>query len=189
MLSDWSLCRTFLSFFCLSLLFSFQLFITLPLLLNHKGKICCLFTSKQDIFPQLISRSTFLLSLNKCHQVLFQNPLINELTLSLQSCWDNAVFAVIELKFFSFFQRKGYHQFFISSLFWNELNVHYAHSCHSSALNTFLFLQWFDLEEVTTGKLHLKLEWLSLYPSAEKLDQVCTNSLTDTDRDDLTITS
>ncbi|XP_050971810.1 extended synaptotagmin-2 isoform X1 [Labeo rohita] len=32
--------------------------------------------------------------------------------------------------------------------------------------------EWFDLEEVTTGKLHLKLEWLSLYPSTEKLDQV-----------------
>ncbi|XP_051755892.1 extended synaptotagmin-2 isoform X2 [Ctenopharyngodon idella] len=32
--------------------------------------------------------------------------------------------------------------------------------------------EWFDLEEVTTGKLHLRLEWLSLYPSAEKLDQV-----------------
>ncbi|XP_039511522.1 extended synaptotagmin-2 [Pimephales promelas] len=32
--------------------------------------------------------------------------------------------------------------------------------------------EWFDLEEVTTGKLHLRLEWLSLYPSGEKLDQV-----------------
>ncbi|XP_051503708.1 extended synaptotagmin-2-like isoform X2 [Myxocyprinus asiaticus] len=32
--------------------------------------------------------------------------------------------------------------------------------------------EWFDLEEVTTGKLHLRLEWLSLYPSSEKLDQV-----------------
>uniref|UniRef100_A0A673LW36 Extended synaptotagmin-2-like n=1 Tax=Sinocyclocheilus rhinocerous TaxID=307959 RepID=A0A673LW36_9TELE len=32
--------------------------------------------------------------------------------------------------------------------------------------------EWFDLEEVATGKLHLRLEWLSLYPSAEKLDQV-----------------
>ncbi|KAK7176245.1 hypothetical protein R3I93_000490 [Phoxinus phoxinus] len=32
--------------------------------------------------------------------------------------------------------------------------------------------EWFDLEEVTTGKLHLRLEWLSLYPSDEKLDQV-----------------
>ncbi|XP_055062954.2 extended synaptotagmin-2-B isoform X1 [Misgurnus anguillicaudatus] len=32
--------------------------------------------------------------------------------------------------------------------------------------------EWFDLEEVATGKLHLRLEWLSLYPNAEKLDQV-----------------
>lgn len=42
-----------------------------------------------------------------------------------------------------------------------------------------VFLQWFDLEEVATGKLHLRLEWLSLYPSAEKLDQVYTRTLTD----------
>ncbi|XP_051559944.1 extended synaptotagmin-2-like isoform X2 [Myxocyprinus asiaticus] len=35
--------------------------------------------------------------------------------------------------------------------------------------------EWFDLEEVTTGKLHLRLEWLSLYPSSEKLDQVLKN--------------
>lgn len=32
--------------------------------------------------------------------------------------------------------------------------------------------EWFDLEEVMTGKLHLRLEWLSLYANAEKLDQV-----------------
>ncbi|XP_067294784.1 extended synaptotagmin-2 isoform X2 [Pseudorasbora parva] len=32
--------------------------------------------------------------------------------------------------------------------------------------------EWFDLEEVMTGKLHLRLEWLSLYPNVEKLDQV-----------------
>uniref|UniRef100_UPI0037E76CB4 extended synaptotagmin-2-A-like isoform X2 n=1 Tax=Semicossyphus pulcher TaxID=241346 RepID=UPI0037E76CB4 len=31
--------------------------------------------------------------------------------------------------------------------------------------------EWFDLEDVATGKLHLKLEWLSLLPSPEKLDQ------------------
>uniref|UniRef100_A0AAX7VMX2 Extended synaptotagmin-like protein 2b n=1 Tax=Astatotilapia calliptera TaxID=8154 RepID=A0AAX7VMX2_ASTCA len=31
---------------------------------------------------------------------------------------------------------------------------------------------WFDLEEATTGKLHLKLEWLSLLSTSEKLDQV-----------------
>lgn len=32
--------------------------------------------------------------------------------------------------------------------------------------------QWFDLEETPTGKLHLKLEWLSLLSTPEKLDQV-----------------
>uniref|UniRef100_A0A6Q2Z9M3 Extended synaptotagmin-like protein 2b n=1 Tax=Esox lucius TaxID=8010 RepID=A0A6Q2Z9M3_ESOLU len=35
-----------------------------------------------------------------------------------------------------------------------------------------LSFQWFDLEEVSTGKLHLKLEWLSLLPIPEKMDQV-----------------
>uniref|UniRef100_A0A3B4TU59 Extended synaptotagmin 2 n=1 Tax=Seriola dumerili TaxID=41447 RepID=A0A3B4TU59_SERDU len=32
--------------------------------------------------------------------------------------------------------------------------------------------EWFDLEETPTGKLHLKLEWLSLLSTNEKLDQV-----------------
>ncbi|XP_036376601.1 extended synaptotagmin-2 isoform X2 [Megalops cyprinoides] len=32
--------------------------------------------------------------------------------------------------------------------------------------------EWFNLEEVSTGKLHLKLEWLSLLTAPEKLDQV-----------------
>ncbi|KAJ8336606.1 hypothetical protein SKAU_G00378260 [Synaphobranchus kaupii] len=31
--------------------------------------------------------------------------------------------------------------------------------------------EWFVLEEVSTGKLHLKLEWLSLLSTPEKLDQ------------------
>uniref|UniRef100_A0A672J9C1 Extended synaptotagmin-like protein 2b n=1 Tax=Salarias fasciatus TaxID=181472 RepID=A0A672J9C1_SALFA len=31
---------------------------------------------------------------------------------------------------------------------------------------------WFDLEETPTGKLHLKLEWLSLFSTSERLDQV-----------------
>ncbi|KAM6989401.1 extended synaptotagmin-2-A isoform 2-T2 [Tautogolabrus adspersus] len=31
--------------------------------------------------------------------------------------------------------------------------------------------EWFDLDDVDTGKLHLKLEWLSLLPTPEKLDQ------------------
>lgn len=32
--------------------------------------------------------------------------------------------------------------------------------------------EWFNLEEAPTGKLHLKLEWLSLLSTPEKLDQV-----------------
>ncbi|KAF3836639.1 hypothetical protein F7725_029197 [Dissostichus mawsoni] len=32
--------------------------------------------------------------------------------------------------------------------------------------------EWFDLEEAPTGKLHLKLEWLSLLATPEKLDKV-----------------
>ncbi|KAG5265263.1 hypothetical protein AALO_G00240300 [Alosa alosa] len=32
--------------------------------------------------------------------------------------------------------------------------------------------EWFQLEEVASGKLHLKLEWLSLLPAPDKLDQV-----------------
>ncbi|KAJ8011869.1 hypothetical protein DPEC_G00062760 [Dallia pectoralis] len=35
--------------------------------------------------------------------------------------------------------------------------------------------QWFVLDEVASGKLHLKLEWLSLVPSPEKLGQVLTS--------------
>ncbi|XP_077592148.1 extended synaptotagmin-2 isoform X3 [Stigmatopora nigra] len=36
--------------------------------------------------------------------------------------------------------------------------------------------EWFDLEEAPTGKLHLKLEWLSLLSSTEKLDQSAKKS-------------
>eukprot|EP00063_Salmo_salar_P038266 XP_014013101.1 PREDICTED: extended synaptotagmin-2-A-like isoform X4 [Salmo salar] len=32
--------------------------------------------------------------------------------------------------------------------------------------------EWFDLEEVSTGKLHMKLEWLSLLSTPDKMDQV-----------------
>uniref|UniRef100_A0A668AVT2 Extended synaptotagmin 2 n=1 Tax=Myripristis murdjan TaxID=586833 RepID=A0A668AVT2_9TELE len=35
--------------------------------------------------------------------------------------------------------------------------------------------EWFVMDEVATGKLHLKLEWLSLLPTPEKLDQVLTS--------------
>uniref|UniRef100_A0A3Q2DVE8 Extended synaptotagmin-like protein 2b n=1 Tax=Cyprinodon variegatus TaxID=28743 RepID=A0A3Q2DVE8_CYPVA len=36
----------------------------------------------------------------------------------------------------------------------------------------FLSCCWFELEEAPTGKLHLKLEWLSLFSTSDKLDQV-----------------
>ncbi|XP_068604543.1 extended synaptotagmin-2 [Brachionichthys hirsutus] len=42
--------------------------------------------------------------------------------------------------------------------------------------------EWFVLQDVTTGKLHLKLEWLSLLPSPEKLDQALTSSKADRGR-------
>ncbi|XP_046879882.1 extended synaptotagmin-2-A isoform X3 [Hypomesus transpacificus] len=32
--------------------------------------------------------------------------------------------------------------------------------------------EWFHLEEISTGKLHLKLEWLSLLSTPDKMDQV-----------------
>ncbi|KAL3988914.1 hypothetical protein ACER0C_013232 [Sarotherodon galilaeus] len=35
--------------------------------------------------------------------------------------------------------------------------------------------EWFPLEEVASGKLHLKLEWLSLLSTPERLDQVLSN--------------
>ncbi|KAL3055668.1 hypothetical protein OYC64_018361 [Pagothenia borchgrevinki] len=35
--------------------------------------------------------------------------------------------------------------------------------------------EWFVIEDVATGKIHLKLEWLSLLPSPEKLDQALTS--------------
>uniref|UniRef100_A0A674EWU5 Extended synaptotagmin 2 n=1 Tax=Salmo trutta TaxID=8032 RepID=A0A674EWU5_SALTR len=41
-------------------------------------------------------------------------------------------------------------------------------------------ISWlFVLEEVETGKLHLKLEWLYLLPTREKLDQVLTSNKVD----------
>ncbi|XP_051871961.1 LOW QUALITY PROTEIN: extended synaptotagmin-2 [Pristis pectinata] len=36
--------------------------------------------------------------------------------------------------------------------------------------------QWFDLDEVSRGKLHLKLEWLSLLPTADLLPQAMANT-------------
>uniref|UniRef100_UPI00398F6527 extended synaptotagmin-2-A-like isoform X2 n=1 Tax=Pristiophorus japonicus TaxID=55135 RepID=UPI00398F6527 len=36
--------------------------------------------------------------------------------------------------------------------------------------------QWFDLDEVSKGKLHLKLEWLSLLPMADQLPQAMAST-------------
>ncbi|XP_036940002.1 extended synaptotagmin-2-like isoform X4 [Acanthopagrus latus] len=35
--------------------------------------------------------------------------------------------------------------------------------------------EWFVMQDVATGKLHLRLEWLSLLPTPEKLDQALTS--------------
>uniref|UniRef100_A0A8B9F1M1 Extended synaptotagmin 2 n=1 Tax=Amazona collaria TaxID=241587 RepID=A0A8B9F1M1_9PSIT len=41
--------------------------------------------------------------------------------------------------------------------------------------------EWFTLDEVSRGKLHLKLEWLTLMPTAENLDKVLTSIRADKD--------
>ncbi|XP_035172789.1 extended synaptotagmin-2 isoform X1 [Oxyura jamaicensis] len=42
--------------------------------------------------------------------------------------------------------------------------------------------EWFTLDEVSKGKLHLKLEWLTLMPTAENLDKVLTSIRADKDQ-------
>ncbi|XP_062981947.1 extended synaptotagmin-2 isoform X2 [Elgaria multicarinata webbii] len=42
--------------------------------------------------------------------------------------------------------------------------------------------EWFPLDEVSKGKLHLKLEWLTLMPTAENLDQVLKSIRADKDQ-------
>ncbi|XP_036284747.1 extended synaptotagmin-2 isoform X2 [Pipistrellus kuhlii] len=42
--------------------------------------------------------------------------------------------------------------------------------------------EWFALDEVPRGKLHLKLEWLTLTPHAARLDQVLTDIRADKDQ-------
>ncbi|XP_006011666.1 extended synaptotagmin-2-A isoform X2 [Latimeria chalumnae] len=42
--------------------------------------------------------------------------------------------------------------------------------------------EWFPLAEVPSGKLHLKLEWLTLMSTAEKLDQVLADIKADKDQ-------
>uniref|UniRef100_A0A8C5UEB3 Extended synaptotagmin 2 n=1 Tax=Malurus cyaneus samueli TaxID=2593467 RepID=A0A8C5UEB3_9PASS len=41
---------------------------------------------------------------------------------------------------------------------------------------TLLNFQWFTLDEVSKGKLHLKLEWLTLMPTADNLDKQIVES-------------
>lgn len=43
---------------------------------------------------------------------------------------------------------------------------------------TLLNFQWFTLDEVSKGKLHLKLEWLTLMPTADNLDKVLKEHIT-----------
>lgn len=47
-----------------------------------------------------------------------------------------------------------------------DLTVPNSHNCWVS------YPQWFQMEDVASGQLHLRLEWLSLLPTPEKLDQV-----------------
>uniref|UniRef100_A0ABI7VQY2 Extended synaptotagmin 2 n=1 Tax=Felis catus TaxID=9685 RepID=A0ABI7VQY2_FELCA len=42
--------------------------------------------------------------------------------------------------------------------------------------------EWFTLDEVPRGKLHLKLEWLTLMPNASNLDKVLTDIRADKDQ-------
>ncbi|XP_048367243.1 extended synaptotagmin-2 isoform X2 [Sphaerodactylus townsendi] len=42
--------------------------------------------------------------------------------------------------------------------------------------------EWFTLDEVSKGKLHLKLEWLTLMPTVETLDQVLKSIRADKDQ-------
>lgn len=44
--------------------------------------------------------------------------------------------------------------------------------------------EWFTLDEVPRGKLHLKLEWLTLMPDASNLEQVLTDIRADKDQAD-----
>uniref|UniRef100_A0A8C7KHI7 Extended synaptotagmin 2 n=1 Tax=Oncorhynchus kisutch TaxID=8019 RepID=A0A8C7KHI7_ONCKI len=56
----------------------------------------------------------------------------------------------------------------------NPLGSFLTHQNHLN-IKRDLCCSWFVMEEVNTGKLHLKLEWLSLLPTPEKLDQVLTS--------------
>lgn len=42
----------------------------------------------------------------------------------------------------------------------------------SAKIHTFFCQQWFSLKDVPSGSVHLRLEWLSLLSSAERLSEV-----------------
>uniref|UniRef100_A0A8C0QPZ3 Extended synaptotagmin 2 n=1 Tax=Chelonoidis abingdonii TaxID=106734 RepID=A0A8C0QPZ3_CHEAB len=63
---------------------------------------------------------------------------------------------------------------------WNE--VYEVQSLFIIILLNLLCLQWFTLDEVSKGKLHLKLEWLTLMPTAENLDKVLSGIKADKDQ-------
>uniref|UniRef100_A0A8C8VJS1 Extended synaptotagmin 2 n=1 Tax=Pelusios castaneus TaxID=367368 RepID=A0A8C8VJS1_9SAUR len=66
-------------------------------------------------------------------------------------------------------------------------NCNYQYSCNDEHLPivillNLLSLQWFTLDEVSKGKLHLKLEWLTLMPTTESLDKVLSSIKADKDQ-------
>lgn len=80
--------------------------------------------------------------------------------------------------------RWGDQHLFLSSLGWNITIFIYIQSnlwgfkpaavisARWVTLESFPCSQWFAMEDVAAGKLHLKLEWLSPLATPEKLDQV-----------------
>lgn len=63
-----------------------------------------------------------------------------------------------------------------SSSFWDSRTWGLEDLCLGDCLlNWALSLQWFTLDEVPRGKLHLRLEWLTLVADASRLDKVHTS--------------
>uniref|UniRef100_A0A8C1QI01 Extended synaptotagmin-like protein 1a n=1 Tax=Cyprinus carpio TaxID=7962 RepID=A0A8C1QI01_CYPCA len=54
---------------------------------------------------------------------------------------------------------------------WKEMYEVIVHEVPGQELE----LEWFTLKDVPSGQVHLKLEWLSLLPSAERLDEVSSH--------------
>uniref|UniRef100_A0A8C5Y779 Extended synaptotagmin-2 n=1 Tax=Microcebus murinus TaxID=30608 RepID=A0A8C5Y779_MICMU len=63
---------------------------------------------------------------------------------------------------------------------WNEVYEVMLHEHHRLGLIWKDF--WFALDEVPKGKLHLRLEWLTLMPNASNLDKVLTDIRADKDQ-------